>query len=277
MSPLDALAAAAVQGDAQALSSLCQALEAPIFRLCLRMLGDARDAEDAAQDVLVKVITNLSSFEGRSALTTWVHQIAVRHVLASKQSRAEGRTLDEPAFLGLLEQGLAFAATQPPPSPEDRALLNEVRLSCTQGMLLFLSREERLSLVLVDLLGFDGAEAAEIVEISHAAFRQRLARARSKLSAFLESACGEVNDSAPCRCERQVPAKKSLGLSADKQRWSPLSCGDLPAQDEVRAAHDELRAMRSIASAFQRDGLFAAPASLRARLTQALPTVLGDR
>ena len=66
MSDLDALARSAVAGDAAALSALCRALEAPVFRLCLRMLGDVRDAEDAAQDVLVKVITNLSRFEGRS-------------------------------------------------------------------------------------------------------------------------------------------------------------------------------------------------------------------
>lgn len=276
MIDLDELAAAAVGGDAHALSSLCQALEAPIFRLCLRMLGDPRDAEDAAQDVLVKVITNLSSFEGRSALTTWVHRVTVRHVLASKKSRAEGRSLDEPAFLELLEQGLAFAATQPPPSPEDRALLSEVRLSCTQGMLLFLSREERLALVLVDLLGFDGAEAAEIADVAPAAFRQRLSRARARLSAFLERACGEVNESARCRCERQVPGKKALGLSTEKQRWRPLSCGDLPSAESVHAAHDELRAVRSIGSAFQRDGLFSAPASLRARLQHALPTVLRE-
>lgn len=271
MSDLDALARSAVAGDAAALSALCRALEAPVFRLCLRMLGDVRDAEDAAQDVLVKVITNLSRFEGRSALTTWVHQVAVRHVLAMKKSRAEERAIDDDAFLELLEQGLAFSATQPPPTPEDRALINEVRLSCTQGMLLSLSREERLSLVLVDLLGFDGAEAADIVETSHDAFRQRVSRARTKLSAFLQRACGEVNEEAACRCEKQLPAKKALGL---KQRFTVLSSGDIPLN--VLTAQAELKAMRSIASAFHRDGLFGAPASLRARMQQALPTVLKD-
>ncbi|MBL8939126.1 MAG: RNA polymerase sigma factor [Archangium sp.] len=271
MSDLDALASRAVAGDAAALSTLCRELEAPVFRLCLRMLGDVRDAEDAAQDVLVKVITNLSRFEGRSALTTWVHQVAVRHVLALKKSRAEVRALDDDAFVELLEQGLAFSATQPPPTPEDRALINEVRLSCTQGMLLSLSRDERLSLVLVDLLGFDGAEAADIVETSHDAFRQRVSRARAKLSAFLQRACGEANEQAACRCEKQLAAKQSMGM---KLRFTPLSMGDAPAS--VVTAHAELKAMRSIASAFHRDGLFGAPASLRARMQQALPTVLKE-
>ena len=143
---LGALAARAVDGDGKALAELCRRLEAPVYRLCLRMLGDVRDAEDAAQDVLVKVVTHLARFQGRSALMTWVHTVAVRHVLGLKKSRAEERALDEDAFAALLEQGLAFGATQPPPTPEDRTLITEVRLSCTQGMLLTLSRDERLAL-----------------------------------------------------------------------------------------------------------------------------------
>jgi RNA polymerase sigma factor (sigma-70 family) len=268
---LDALAKGAVAGDARALSSLVQALEAPVYRLCLRLLGDVRDAEDAAQDVLVKVVTSLSRFEGRSALLTWVHQIAVRHVLAMKKSRAEERSVDEDGLTELLAQGLAFSATQPPPSPEERALLNEVRLTCTQGMLLTLGREERLALVLVDLLGFDGAEAAVIVETSHDAFRQRLARARARLTAFLERECGEANPAAACSCARQLPAKRAMGLSPGREKLAPLSQGD------VKQAQGELKAVRAIASAFHRDGLFGAPASLRARMQAALPTVLHER
>jgi RNA polymerase sigma factor (sigma-70 family) len=271
---LEALARQAVDGDGAALREVCRALEGPVFRLCLRLLGDVRDAEDAAQDVLVKVVTNLSAFEGRSALTTWVQRIAVRHVLSVKQSRAEVRALDEDGFAALLEQGLAFAATQPPLSAEDRVLLKEVRLGCTQGMLMMLSREERLALVLVELLGFDGAEAAELLEVGHDAFRQRLTRARQRLGTFLEARCGVANEKAACRCEPQTVAKRALGLSVASQRFTPLSTGDASAGREVLDAQDELAHVRAIASAFHRDGLFTAPGSLRTRLETLLPTVL---
>jgi RNA polymerase sigma factor (sigma-70 family) len=266
---LEKLARDAVRGNAAALSAVVEALEGPVFRLCQRMLSDVRDAEDAAQDVLVKVVTNLSQFEGRSALSTWAQQIAVRHVLALKKSRAEQHAIDEDDFAALLAQGLAFSATAPPPSPEDRALLTEVRLTCTQGMLLMLSRDERLALVLVDLLGFEGTEAAEIAEVAYDAFRQRLSRARARLSAFLERECGEANAEAKCSCAKQVPAKRALGLSTSTQKLRPLSQGD------VQLAHAELKSMRHVASAFHRDGLFGAPASLRARMQAVLPTVLG--
>jgi RNA polymerase sigma factor (sigma-70 family) len=270
---LEELARLAVAGDGAALSTLCEELEVVVHRLCLRMLGDPTDAEDAAQDVLVKVITNLSRFEGRSALTTWVHQIAVRHVLSLKQSRAEIRAVDEVGFAALLEKGAQYAASRPPPSPEDRALINEVRLSCTQGMLLILGREERLALVLVDLLGLDSAEAAVVVETSHDAFRQRLSRARTRLGSFLKAKCGVANDQASCRCETQIAAKKALG--GGKERFMALSIGDLESSRDLQVAHAELVHVRVIGSAFCRDGLLGAPSALRTRMQHVLPTLLG--
>jgi RNA polymerase sigma factor (sigma-70 family) len=271
---LELLAARAVEGDGAALSALCRRLEAPVFRLCLRMLGDVRDAEDAAQDVLVKVVTNLSDFEARSSLSTWVHRITVRHVLSLRPSRAEVRALTEEGFAALLEQGLAFAATQPPASPEDQALLAEVRQGCTQGMLMMLGREERLALVLVELLGFDAAEAAEVLGVGHDALRQRLSRARARLGSFLQARCGLSNEKAACRCDAQVVGKRALGLSAATRRLAPLSEGDATAGADVDVARAELVHVRAIASAFHPGGRFGAPDSLRARLEALLPTVL---
>jgi RNA polymerase sigma factor (sigma-70 family) len=268
--PLEALAQAAVEGDAAALDALCRALESPIFRVCLRMLGDPRDAEDATQDVLVKVVTNLSRFEGRSALRTWVHQIAVRHVLAMKATRAEAGAVDLEGLAERLEQGLAWGANAPPPSPEDRALEREVRLSCTQGMLLAASREERAALVLVEVLGLDAAEAAEILEVSHAALRQRLSRGRGRLEAFLVSHCGVVSERAACRCASQLPAKRALGLTIDRQRYAPLAEAPLDEPEVVARASAELR---QVAQLFRKDLLFA-PRSVRQRLSQLLPTLL---
>jgi RNA polymerase sigma factor (sigma-70 family) len=267
--PLDTLAAAALQGDGASLNALCRALESPIFRLCLRMLGDPDEAADATQDVLVKVVTNLARFEGRSALRTWAHQIAVRHVLAMKASRAEVRALDFDGLADRLQQGLAWGANAPPPGPDDQVLEQEVRLTCTQGMLLALSREERVALVLVEVLGLNAAEASEALEVSHEALRQRLSRARGKLESFLVERCGVVSEQAACQCRKQVPAKRALGLTP---RYTELTVrpGDVPDDEVLVRASTELRA---VAQVYRRELLFA-PASLRARLSQLLPTVL---
>jgi DNA-directed RNA polymerase specialized sigma24 family protein len=73
-------------------------------------------------------------------------------------------------------------------------------------MLSMLSVEDRLALVLVDLLGFDAMESAESAE----ALRQRLSRARAR--------CGVVSAEARCRCERQLAAKQAQGLSWQTRR-----------------------------------------------------------
>jgi RNA polymerase sigma factor (sigma-70 family) len=260
MSDLERLRERAIAGDAAALNALCQALAPAIFGLCLRMLGRPSDAEDATQDVLVKVVTHLSQFEGRSSLRTWAHTIAVRHVLATKKSKAELHALDEAGFDALLERGLALSGAQPPATPEELVQIREVRMTCTQGMLLILAREERLAIVLVELLGFDSAEAAEIAGVSHDAFRQRLARARTRLGDYLQSRCGVVNEQAACSCEKQVAAKRGRPLTL-----SPLF---------TATAQRELRQVSVIARTFHMDGEVVAPRALLDRIAAQLPSVL---
>ena len=77
---LQALADKATSGDREALESLVVGVQDMVFNLSLRMLGTFADAEDAAQDILLKMITHLSSFRGESAFTTWVFRIAVNHL-----------------------------------------------------------------------------------------------------------------------------------------------------------------------------------------------------
>lgn len=70
----------AVSGDRKALEELLTGIQDPVFHLSLRMLGSIPDAEDATQEILLKVMTHLSSFRGESAFTTWVFRIAVNHL-----------------------------------------------------------------------------------------------------------------------------------------------------------------------------------------------------
>ena len=74
------LVAQAASGDKEALEVLIADVQDMIFNLSLRMLGTFADAEDATQDILLKIITHLSSFRGESSLTTWVFRIAVNYL-----------------------------------------------------------------------------------------------------------------------------------------------------------------------------------------------------
>ena len=70
----------ATAGDKTSLETVMRSVQDLVFNLSLRMLGTFPDAEDASQDILLKVITHLSSFKGKSSFSTWVFRIAVNHL-----------------------------------------------------------------------------------------------------------------------------------------------------------------------------------------------------
>ena len=72
--------------DAAALEQLVLAVRDRVYRLCLRMTARPPDAEDATQEILIRVITRLSTFRGEAAFTTWVHRIAVNHLLDRRRT-----------------------------------------------------------------------------------------------------------------------------------------------------------------------------------------------
>ena len=74
-------------GDRQALEDLVHRHQAWIYNIAVRMLHHPQDAEDATQEILIKVLTRLASFEVRSSFRTWLYRIVVNHVLNMKRGR----------------------------------------------------------------------------------------------------------------------------------------------------------------------------------------------
>jgi RNA polymerase sigma factor (sigma-70 family) len=200
----------AVKGDINALHRLLTEVKNPIYRISLRMLGNIEDAEDATQEILLKVTTALSTFRGDSKFQTWVHRIAVNHILSElRQKSMSTVSLDQIA--NDLDRGLAYSNTLRESSSEDATLAYEVFVTCTQSLLSALDSDERIAYVLGDLCDIPGAEAAQILDINPAAFRQRLSRARATLANFANQQCGVTKPANPCRCAKQVPAASVMG------------------------------------------------------------------
>ncbi len=80
---------AAVGGDRRALGQVVDLLKNDVYRLAMRMLGHPEDAEDAAQEALVQIVTNLASFRGESSIRTWAFRIASRHYMRFRVGRYE--------------------------------------------------------------------------------------------------------------------------------------------------------------------------------------------
>jgi RNA polymerase sigma factor (sigma-70 family) len=200
-----ALVERARAGEREALEELVRRHLAWIYNLAVRMLYHPADAEDAAQEILIKALTRLSSFEGRSSFRTWLHRIAVNHLLNIRRGRREPATLTFACYA----HGLDSTPDLDPPDERSagadvRLLVDETRIGCTSGMLLCLDRRQRLVYILGEIFGVTDAIGAELLEISREDFRQSLARARRDLHSFMNDKCGLVNPANPCRCARKT-------------------------------------------------------------------------
>jgi RNA polymerase sigma factor (sigma-70 family) len=203
-----ALAARAQSGDRAALEELVRRHQRWIYNISIRMLHHPQDAEDATQEILLKALTRLSSFEGRSSFRTWLYRIVVNHVLNMKRGRFEQTTVTFRSYGEALDGTPDLDPPDPSTAPTDaRLLVEEAMIACTSGMLLCLDREQRLIFILGEIFEVADTVAAELLEISRENFRQRLARARRDLHNFMNDKCGLVNRANPCRC-----AKKTRGF-----------------------------------------------------------------
>jgi RNA polymerase sigma factor (sigma-70 family) len=196
-------------GDAVAVEDLVREVADDVYRLSLRMLWHPQDAEDATQEILVKVVTRLDSFRGEAAFTTWAYRVAANHLLSTRRRRAEQTALSFEAFGEDLAAGLdePYAAG----GIDERLLEEEVKIGCTQAMLLCLDREQRIAYILGEVFQLPGEQAAQILEVTRAAYRQRLARARGRVRAFMFGHCGLVDPANACRCRRRIDTAIAQG------------------------------------------------------------------
>src|SRR5439155_26275768 len=238
-----ALVARARSGERQALEALVGRHQAWIYNIAVRMLYHPQDAEDATQEILVKALTGLASFEGRSSFRTWLYRIVVNHALNIKRGRREPEALT----FGCYGHGRDSTPDLDPPDertvPVDvRLLVDEARISCTAGMLLCLDREQRLTYILGEIFEVSDTIGAELLEISRENFRQRLARARRDLHSFMNDKCGLVNSANPCRCAKKTRGFVQAGY-VDPENLLFARGHVEQVQDVVRAKADALSAV----------------------------------
>lgn len=240
-----ALVTLATQGDARALTRLLQRHERWVFNLALYMLQVRADAQDATQEILLKVTTHLGNFRGASAFKTWLYRIAVRHILDYRRSSAECAVSSFECFAAYLEQ--APSSDVDASSPEWELLVAEARSMCTMGMLLCFDREQRVVFLLGELLGVSDAVAATVLETSRDNFRQKLARARAQLEAFMHARCGLMNPDNPCRCSRKTAAFVRDGIvNPEELQFAEAHVARVRTLAPARARHLDLLQQREL-------------------------------
>jgi RNA polymerase sigma-70 factor (ECF subfamily) len=157
--------------DGPAFVELVRRYQSTVWRICFRLVGDSHDAQDAAQEVFVRMFNNRARFEARSRYSTWVYGIAVNSCLTLRRGRSRRRRRVVMADVGVLEG-----------SPEAREPISGGELSLDLDQMLdILDEEDRALLILKFAEGYSYEELAGVFDLSESACKMRVSRAKDKL------------------------------------------------------------------------------------------------
>lgn len=209
----DATIDAALAGDKEAMAALLESVQDGIYNLSLRMLGLPGDAQDATQEIFIRIMTGLSGFRRESRFSTWVYRIAINHLLDYKKSMFAQRPLSF-AFYGADIAGADLAGYPAPEGVDEALLAEELKMSCTNVMLQCFDAQTRIIYILGTMFRMDSGVSAQLLGMTPEAYRQRLSRARAKMADFLGEYCG-LGGSGKCDC------KKRIGYAAANRRIDP--------------------------------------------------------
>jgi len=191
-------------GDQKSLEQVVLNIKDYVYNLSLKMLLYPEDAEDATQEILIKIITHLSTFNYKSKFTTWVYTVATNYLLTYRGKKGKAFIMPFDDYEKLIDNGHSTTVKYSSNEGELKLLEEEVKISCTQGLLLCLNIADRMVYILAEILEFNSVEGAEIMQISSDNFRKKLSRSRTKIRNFLTNKCGLANPKNPCRCHKKI-------------------------------------------------------------------------
>jgi len=177
------LIVAAQNGDLAAFNDIVIRHERAVYGVCMRLLRDAANAEDAAQDTFIRAWGAIQSFRG-GLVRPWLLRIATNrsYDLLRARARRPARSLDaepfeiEPEWTSLAAQG---------DSPESHATRSELS-AVLERALGDLPDNQRLAIILSDVQGYGYEEIAEITDVATGTVKSRISRGRSRLRDVLQ-------------------------------------------------------------------------------------------
>lgn len=207
------LVAEAIKGNKPALNQLVKRHNNFIYNIALKMLGSPTDAEDLTQDILIRLITNLSSYDKeKSQFRTWLYRMAFNLILNFKKSNTETRIHSFKQFFGFIEEIEDDESIAYYDSEQLNPISEEAKIKCMTGMLMCVPREDRLLYIVGDFFELDHNLGAEIFQISKSNFRKKLSRIRNNLRQWMNNKCGLINKKNPCRCARKTKGFIEKGI-----------------------------------------------------------------
>jgi RNA polymerase sigma-70 factor (ECF subfamily) len=177
-------------GDRAEFARLVEAYSDVIYRLGIKMLGDPQDAEDVLQETFIKAFRHLKNFDGRSSISTWLYRIATNEALMLIRKRKNiPASIEEPSEVE--------AEIEEPLEIVDWCCMPEAEMMSTEARAYMNQAVEKLSpplravFVLRDIEGLSTEETSQVLNLSEAAVKTRLSRARMRLRELLTTYFGE--------------------------------------------------------------------------------------
>jgi RNA polymerase sigma-70 factor (ECF subfamily) len=173
-------------GDRHAFGELIRRHERRVYGVCLRMLGNVEDAQDAAQEAFLSALRRAGTFAGGAAFSTWLYRVAVNAAIDLGRRRSRHRTV---AWEPDTDRG--------PAAPDPSAAV--VTSLTVQAALARLPEDARVAIILCDLYRLPYAEVADILEVAVGTVKSRVFRARFALARELQggAAAGSTDAAAP--------------------------------------------------------------------------------
>ena len=169
--------------DLAAFEELVAHFERPVYSLCFRLLGDAEEARDAAQETFLKVYKGLGSFRAESGLKTWIYRIAINQAMNQQRwwrRRHRDETISLDISRGDSDMTLGNSLPGKAESPEALAIASE-RERRIMRALGEVKREYRIALILREIEELSYEEIAEALSVSIGTVKSRIARGREEM------------------------------------------------------------------------------------------------
>jgi RNA polymerase sigma-70 factor (ECF subfamily) len=188
-----ALVARLRTGELEAFDQLVEEYQSLVYALALRILNDAEDARDTAQETFLKIYRHFANFRGEASLKTWICRIAINQARSTerwrrRRHRSDMTSLDAPLGLGdgvdhrspidYLQSGR--------PTPEDETLSRERGRQIESG-LRRLKKDFRIAVILRDIEGLSYEEIAWVTEVSVGTVKSRISRGREMLRETIQA------------------------------------------------------------------------------------------
>lgn len=169
----------ACKGDVQAFEELMQSHESRIYAIALRMMGNREDAQDCAQEAMVRIYRAMGSFKGQSALATWIYRITMNTCLDELRRRKARKVT---SLDSLVDTG--WSPTDTGDTPEEHGLRVEKQNALNQAIQ-SLPDDMRAAIILRDVKGYSYDEIASILDANVGTIKSRISRGREKLREIL--------------------------------------------------------------------------------------------